>query len=821
MQHTDQVIDNLPLPLNRFIGRTAEISALKQRVWSTRLLTLTGPGGCGKTRLALKVAEELRDAFADGVWLVELAPLSDPALIPQMISTAFGVQDRTVRPPLSSLIEFLRPRELLLVLDNCEHLIEACAHLAQDMLRACPNVRILATSREALNVAGESAWLVPSLSIDNPQQIRTKSDLLHHEAAQLFLDRAAMAQAAFEVTDASAPAIAQICYRLDGMPLAIELAAARVRALAVEQIADRLDDRFNLLNAGSRAAPARHQTLRAMIDWSYGLLDPQEKTLFRRLAIFSGGWTLEAAEGVCAGEDLNVSEVLPVLSHLVDKSISRMDKAHGETRYTLLETLRQYAHEKLVEAGEVDRMRDRHLAYFVHWAEAAEPPLYTAAQLEWLERYEAEHDNIRSALDWSQGHAYLAERHLRLAAACGRFWRLHGYISEGRARLTTALSQPGAQPRNITRARALNHSANLAYLQSDYPAMRSITEEALSIWRELGKEGRDGAAFALDLLGELATEEGAYDRAPAFFEEALEIYRELNSTRGISEVYMQLGWMAIRVGRYPLAAEHLEEFLTLARQLGDPFLLAFGYSGLGEVAVRQEQYARAMSWLQQSLALHRERGDKWGAGTTLGSLGWVALRRRDFKQMRELLGESLSLRQGIGDNGGMAWCLEKLAEAASLQGQPEKAAMIFGAAAALRAPIGSVIDPADRPDYERLIAQLRSTLGDSAFEASWARGQALPLDNAIDEALAEPDEPIAPSQRADKEKHHGLTAREREVAVLIAQGKSNREIAESLVLSERTIEGHVSNILNKLGFTARTQIAAWAVEKGLAKAEGA
>jgi DNA-binding CsgD family transcriptional regulator/tetratricopeptide (TPR) repeat protein len=631
----------------------------------------------------------------------------------------------------------------------------------------------------------------------------------------LFLDRATATQADFAVSDQTAPAIAQICRRLDGMPLAIELAAARVRMLAVDQISARLDDRFNLLSVGSRTAPARHQTLRAMIDWSYGLLDQIEKTLLRRLAIFAGGWTLEATEAVCVDESISTNEVLPALSHLVDKSIVIADKSQGEARYRLLETIRQYAYEKLDEAGEVDRTREGHLAYFIRWAEAAEPHLYTAEQLVWLNRYEADHDNLRAALDWCQAYEHQAEAGLRLAAACGRFWRLHGYSSEGRARLTAALARPGAQRRNSTRARALHHSANLAYLQSDYPAMRPLAEEALAIWRELGQAGRAGAAYVFDLLGQLATEEGDYDRAPAFFEEAMRLYRELNDMRGIGEVHMQLGWAAMRVGNYLLAASHLEKFLALARQAGDPADLAFAFSDLGEVAVRQGQYERAASLLEQGLALNRAHDDKWGTGTVLGSLGWMALRQRDFKRTRELLGESLSLRIETGDQSGIAWCLEKLADAAHLQGRPKMAAKIFGAATALRAPIGAAVDPVDRADHERLIAELRSTLGDSAFTASWAMGEALSLREAIDEALAGPGESIKPTVRVDKEKYRGLTAREREVAVLIAQGRANRDIAEALVVELKTVEAHVTRILNKLGFDNRVQIATWAVNRGL------
>jgi tetratricopeptide (TPR) repeat protein len=530
---------------------------------------------------------------------------------------------------------------------------------------------------------------------------------------------------------------------------AIELAAARVRVLAVGQIANRLDDRFNLLNVGSRAAPARHQTLRAMIDWSYGLLSPIEKAVFRSLAVFAGGWKLEAAEDVCASDDSKADQVLGALGHLVDKSLVVVDLPHGEARYRFLETIRQYAAEKLAQIGETHWVRDRHLSYFCRWAANAAPHLDGPEQLIWLDRFEAEHDNLRAALEWSRATDHGAEAGLRLAGAPGLFWRKHGYHSEGRRHLSAALSRVGTQ--SSSRGHALNQAAMLAYLQSDYPAARLLGEESLALWQGQGSAGKHGVAAALDVLAETATEEGDYATAQAQFEEALAIWRELKHAFGIGDMLVQLGWAAMRVGNYEQAGARLEESLVLFREMEVTGMVALILSGLGELAVRQAQYDRATRLLEESLTLRREQGHKWGMGTSLGTLGLVALCQRDFKRMKALLGESLTMRMEIGHQGGIAWCLEKLAEAACLQGRLETAVKIFGAAAALRVPIGSVIDPVDQADYERLIAKLRSTLGDGAFDASRARGQALPLDNVIDEALAEPDEPTKPAARADKE----------------------------------------------------------------------
>ena len=814
---------NLPLQLTSFVGREGEIAEIKRCLAENRLVTLTGPGGGGKTRLALEAANLLTREFKDGVWLTEFASLADASLVPQAVASTLGVQERQKEELVDELINHLRPRQTLLIFDNCEHLIEACAGLSERFLQSCPNLRILATSREPLSIAGETVWTVPPLSLPNPQpwqDIKTGQQThpayLQSEAVQLFIARASTAVSDFSFTEENGGWVAEICRRLDGMPLAIELAAARVRALSVRQIAERLDDRFNLLTAGSRTAPPRQQTLAATLDWSYALLDEDERRILNRLSIFAGGATLEAAESVCAGEGIDPREVLDGLSRLVDKSLVVAERhEEGGTRYRLLETIRQYAVEKLRDSGEINSSEDRHLNYFVQWAEKAEPFLNGKDEVLWINRFEAEHDNLRRALELSRTDPNKAATGLRLAAACGRFWRLHGHVSEGRARLTAALQQDAAQERSPVRAHALTLVANLMYLQGDYPAMRSITNEALSIWRELGSEGRAGTAFTLDLIGELATEEGNYANALVFYQEAIGIYRELNDPGGVSDILMQFGWAAMRTGDYPQAEQHLEGFLGLAQEIGDKTRQTYALSGLGEVAVRQGQYDRAVLLLEQALELSRLRGDKWGTGTMLGSLGWVALRRQDFRLMKELVGESLALRMEISDRGGIAWCLEKLAEAAFQEGDHPKAVKVLGGAATLRGPVGSVIDPADQPEYDRITTDLQKGLGQEAFEAAWADGKAMPLENIIEYALSKPEEPLRISSPMEKEKFGGLTGREREVARLIAQGKSNREIAEIMVVGVRTVETYVTRILNKLRFDSRVQIATWVVEKGL------
>ncbi|HEX2993911.1 MAG TPA: tetratricopeptide repeat protein, partial [Anaerolineales bacterium] len=629
---------------------------------------------------------------------------------------------------------------------------------------------------------------------------------------QLFVNRARLVSPDFSLTIDNGAWVAEICRRLDGLPLAIELAATRLRSLSVRQIAERLDDRFNLLKAGNRTSSPRQQTLAAMLDWSYALLSEKECKVLQRLSLFSGGATLDAAEFICAGGGVEVREILDVLSQLVDKSLTVATQGSDETRYTLLETIRQYAREKLAESGDIEKIRARHLDYFARWAEHAETHLTGPDQTLWLDRYDAESDNLRAALNWRQADRNGVEMGLRLVVACASYWIYRGHMSEGRTQLSTALARVDAKERTELRAKVLMQAAGFAFVQSDYPAMQPLAEEALSIWRELGEAGKRGLAFTLGRLGDMATETGDYVQAMAYFREALEIYRELKDTHSTNFILLLSGWTLMRTGDLKQAQTYLEEALSLAQFSDDKRNLAFSFSGLGEVAIRRGSYERAESLLQQGLRLSRGMGERWLTGTLLGSLGWAALRQRDFPRMRSTLKESLEIRLEIADIGGTAWCLEKLGEAACLERQFERSVKIFGAAAALRIPLGSVIDQTDRPEYDRILSGLRSTLGDKAFTALWAEGAAMPVEDVVGSALSEPE---SKSTQTDKEKFGGLTAREREVAVLIAQGKSNREIAAAMTVRVKTVETYVTRILNKLDFDSRVQIATWVVEKGL------
>jgi len=458
--------NNLPLELSSFVGREKQLAEVGRQLDANRLLTLTGSGGCGKTRLALAVAREMVEGFEDGVWQVELAPLVDPSLVPQAVASTLGLRDQPGRSPTEALSHHLESRNVMLVLDNCEHLVEACATLAEALLRYCPQLRVLATSREALGITGEVAWPVPPLSLPDLRRLPDIESLPSYESARLFMERAAAVRPAFALTEHNAPAVAHICYRLDGIPLAIELAAARTKVLSVEEISERLDYSFELLTSGGRTAMPRQRTLYATMDWSYELLLDEERALFRRLSVFSGGFALGAAESVCAGEDLVRGQVLVLLSRLVDKSLVAMREVGGETRYRLLETVRQYGKEKLDESGEEDEVGRRHAGYCVGIAEEAEQKLGEPNQARWLVWLEAEHDNIRAALSFSLGEGGEAGEGVRLAAAMWPFWFARGYLSEGRRWLESAVSRT-APAGTLSRAKALNGAGWLAAYQDE------------------------------------------------------------------------------------------------------------------------------------------------------------------------------------------------------------------------------------------------------------------------------------------------------------------------------------------------------------------
>jgi len=866
---------NLPEPLTSFVGREQEIAEVRRLLGATRLLTLTGAGGIGKTRLSHEVAASLLKgaphappvelvgpgravadstgpAYRHGVWLVELAAPVDPTQVPQAVAAVLGVREEAERPLMESLTGALRFEQLLLVLDNCEHLIEACAELADTLLRTCQGLSILATSRQPLRVDGETTFQVGSLSLSprplpstapaaGPEgpldAVRSTGPTVRSidlapasEAVRLFVERARAVSPAFRLTDRNAPAVEQVCRRLDGIPLAIELAAARVPVLNPQQIAARLDDRFRLLTGGSRTALPRYRTLRAMVDWSHARLDEREQVLMRRLAVFAGGWTLEAAEAVCAGEGLASDEVLDVLSGLVAKSLVLTEQHVEEVRYRFLESLREYAVEKLREAGEEPSVQERHRDWFQALAERAEPELGGADSVRWLDRLERDRENLRAALAGCIERG-TAGPGLRLAGALTRFWLVRGPYREIRAMLSELLASSGAR------------------------------ENAPSI--------QAARAAALYTAGILAIRQGDCAAAEVYFPEALALRRQLGDRRGLAIAQFSIGHLARFRGAYPHARSRLEEARQTFEELGDRSWQARAHQELGVAAMYQGDFVTARSHLEASLALHEGLDDELGIIGPLNDLGEVALLAGELEQARSLQLRCLELARRADDKERIAMALAALAGLATARGQPERALRLAAAAHALNESTGQRNSRAWNALVERWLEPACTTVTPEAWATAQASGRAMSLDEAIEYALAcdtspadaphgdapppdtSPDEAdpfdapgcdarpsdasardTGPGSRPLRDGRSlgrparqmsgprtretiGLTERELEVAALVARGLTNRQIADALAISTGTATNHVKRILARLALDTRVQIAAWAIERGL------
>jgi predicted ATPase/class 3 adenylate cyclase len=713
----DAFPNNLPQQVTSFIGREREIEEVKRLLGTTRLLTLTGTGGTGKTRLALQVAADLLSEYPDGVWLVELASLADPSLVPQVVASVFSIREEAGKPLTQTLVEGLRLKTLLLVLDNCEHLLEPCAAVADALLRGCPGVQLLATSREGLNIPGEMPYRLRSLAAPDPRQVEAPESLTQYEAVHLFVERAQTVLPTFALTNQNAVAIAEICHRLDGIPLALELAASRVKALPVETLHVRLADMFRLLTGGSRTALPRQQTLRALIDWSYDLLSPREQTLLRRLSVFAAGWTLEAAEAVCPGDGVEEWEVLDLLASLVEKSMVGYEE--HEARYRLLETMRQYARDRLVERGEAENVRRCHRDFFLRLAEEAKRKLQGGEQAAWLNRLEAEHDNLRVALDWCQVDPDGSQPGLRLATALSMFWEIRGHLSEGRARLAQmlALREPGQ--RTAAGADALLKAGNMAFSQGDYSAAHAFFVEGLETQQALGN--RLGIGAALNQLGRVAAAHGDYAEARSLYERSLAMWRELGERRRLAITLNNLGWVMLMQGEQHAARPLFEESLALRREVGDRRAMMIPLYNLGSIALNEGNYGVARKLYEESEAISRELGDKWGLAMSLHKRAVVARAERDHTLARMLQAHSLTLRGELGDRLGIAECLEGFACLAAAQGQPERAARLWGAEASLRADLGAPNPPDTLADRERSVAVARQATSEETFETAGGR----------------------------------------------------------------------------------------------------
>jgi predicted ATPase/class 3 adenylate cyclase len=682
--------NNLPQQVSSFVGREREVAEAKKHLSQSRLLTLLGIGGLGKTRLSLQVAAEVLDDYPDGVWFVDLAPMTDERLVPQAVASVLGVKEEAGRPVLEALVKYVRDRKLLLILDNCEHLLHACAELSVQLLQSGPDLKILASSREHLHVKGETTYPVPPLSVPDPNAEITLEALTQFEAVRLFVERARAVQPGFQVTQTNAKTVADICQRLDGIPLAIELASARVRALSAEEIATRLSDRFGLLTRGDRTALPRQQTLRASIDWSYDLLTDHERALLRRLSVFAGGWTLEAAEAVGADGDVETADVLDLLTNLVEKSLVTLE-AEGE-RYRLLETVRKYAQERLDESDERDQACARHLAFYVDLAEKAMPELLGPTQAAWVGRLDLERENLIAAHAWCDRAKDGAQLGLRLVHSAKRYWLNRGLLGL-RHRLTVeALARPGAQERSLARCQALFSAGQVCCFMGRFGEAIGYLEECLSIARELDDKGR--IAAALQYLGMASLGEG-----------------DLASARG-----------------------HLEEGLALAQVQGDKRELAAAFNNLAQLDRAEGSLEAAEPLYEKVLALANELGDRETIAVALLNLAMVAVGRRSADRARTMLLEVIEIAEETGSKRVVQSVLEVCTGLASLNLEHEFAARCYGAAEAQMAQTQLQRDPADEAFLAPLIAKTQQALDPAKFATAKETGRALSYEQAIEEA---------------------------------------------------------------------------------------
>ena len=747
------------------------MAEMKRVLPASRMVTMTGTGGVGKTRLARSVAGQTQRAFADGVWLIELAALRDFRLLERTVADAVGLRDQSTSSPREVLVSHLRDKQLLLVLDNCEHLADGCAALVVELLAAAPGLTILATSRHALRIPGEHLFGVPPLPLPDPDRT-SPGELVDNEAIRLFVERATAVAPDFVVSDRDRVMIARICRRLDGLPLAIELAAARLRVLSPEQILHRLDDRFRLLSAGSRGVMPRHQTLRAVIDWSYQLCSPPEQALWARVSVFAGGFDLEAAEAVCAGDGIEPQHMIDLVAGLVDKSIlTRDDQNHAaRLRYRQLDTIGQYGQEKLRAAGARAALRQRHLDYYLGLAERAAAEWFGPSQSEVFARIRCEHANLRLALEFSLSTPNQARTGPRLAAALHFYWLGCGFVAEGRHWLDRALAldiEPSKQ-----RANALWTNAHLAVLQGDAPAAMAMAQECRDWTKMHGEETT--LAYAISVQGAAAWFSGDVRRAQELLEDALARF-EARGELGGTVVMVYVALVGVTVFR------------------GDP--------------------ARAVALGRHALALCERHGEQWARAYTLYALALAEWTRGELAQAGTHAREGLRGMHTFHDTVGTASLVERLAWIAGTDGDYERSAVLLGAAQQIWPLVGG--EPLLGSSHylsahEVCEQQARRALGDDAFQTAFAIGADFDIDQAIAYALRQT---TVATPAANEELFAPLTRREQQVAELVAEGMTNKSIANRLMISRRTAEAHVENILNKLSFATRTQVATWVTEQ--------
>ncbi|MEO3795378.1 LuxR C-terminal-related transcriptional regulator [Nonomuraea sp. B10E15] len=740
----------------------------KRMFGTAPVVTLTGVGGVGKTRLAIHVAAEVQRAFRDGVWMVELATLDDPKLLAQTLLCALHVQNRSSRPPVEVLVDHVRDKQMLVVLDNCEHLLEECAVLATTLVRSAPELRILATSREALGIAGERVLAVPTLSLPDSEDPQPQA-WTRGEAVQLFAERASAVLPGFEVTETNRTMVEGICRRLDGLPLAIELAAVRLRALSPEQLLDRLENRFQLLTTGPRATLPRQRTLRALVDWSHGLCTEPEQLLWARASVFTGGLDLEAAEAVCSGDGIAREQVLDLVTGLVDKSLLVREDSPTGMRYRMLETIREYGREQLLASGQEATLRRRHRDHYRDLAAQARAEAFGPDQLEWFARLRIEHANLRQALDYCFAAPEEAETGLSMATDLVQHWKTGDYLREGRDRLDQGLAAI-TEPSEL-RGRALVVNAWLANTQADVVTAESMVRQAREVGEQLGLEAV--LAYAALYSGTIAMYRGDSESAVALYEEAVSRHRTTGDPMGLTRALVRL---------------------CLARAL------------LGDVS-------SAVAAGEECVAICEAHGDRWVRAYAMTVLGVPLWLQGDAEHATVLERESLRFQHSIDDVLGSRFNIAVLAWIAAGQGHHRRAATLLGIVRSLERTVHIV--PFRYRQFlrrhEECESCVREALGKPAFEAAVKRGAGLSYDEKIFFALGESDSANEPA--GEETSWSPLTRREAEIARLVAQGMSNKEIAAALVIAQRTAEGHVEHILNKLGYNSRTQIALWARQR--------